>query len=221
MFLKPATNFIYSTECTCFKAHVSDTEIRTSMAINTEVFKFNSETNRRENIDNYTVSAPRTVALEKVGGMDGDFDFRRIIGDFSGGEEIYRSGSIVGSDFYVQFIHVAVQTTAEMFPENYGNIIGGLTNGVRLSVTQDSITTFTGPIIKINQDYQKFFRGNVSVPGWKLGGRSYTATFDINVPIILKSGTTDNFSLTVEDDFTSLIDHTWIISGFTTTIKEV
>lgn len=189
------------------------------MAINTEVFKWNNENNRRNNIDNYQASFPMIQALEKQGSDPSDFDHENAIGDYSGGTVLYEFLSFGTADAYIQQIHVTIISTADMDYDEYGSI-DELTNGVIIALWQDGAFRFVSPAIKVNHDYQRLFNGDINIPGWKKGQRVMTATLNLDVPVILKGGSTDFLAVQVNDDFTDLIGHHFTATGFTTNLKE-
>ena len=71
------------------------------MAINNEVFKFNRERNRRENLDGYQSSFPVIQALSQLEADPGDFDFRNAIGDYSAAPVLFSQESFGTADMYI------------------------------------------------------------------------------------------------------------------------
>lgn len=190
------------------------------MGINDDTFSYFNEQNRRINANNYQASFPMIQALQKTGGLESDPDYENVIGDYSGAPQTFEFLAFGSADAYINQVHVTVVSTTMNDYNDYGNISGGLTNGVVIAFFQKGEFRFVSPTFKVNHDYQRLFNGDIKVPGWQFGARSFTATLSIDVPIILKGGSTDALYIQVNDDFSSLIAHSFTATGFTTNLKE-
>lgn len=190
------------------------------MGINDDTFNYFNEQNRRINANAYQASFPMIQALEKTGGLESDPDFENAVGDYSGAPQTFEFPGFQTADSYINQIHVTIVSTTMNSYTDYGNITGGLTNGVTIALFQKGEFRFVSPAFKVNHDYQRLFNGDIKVPGWQFGARSFTATLTLDTPVILKGGTTDTLYVQVNDDFTSLIGHSFTATGFTTNLKE-
>lgn len=189
------------------------------MGVNDDTFNYFNEQNRRINANNYQASFPMIQALEKVGGVEGEFDFENAIGDYSASPVIYEFPGFTTADSYINEIHITIIGSSDIDYDEYGSI-DELTNGVTIALFQNDDFRFVSPAFKVNHDYQRYFNGEIKVPGWKKGNRVMTATLKLDVPVILKGGTTDFLAVQVNDDFTGLIGHHFTATGFTTNLKE-
>lgn len=190
------------------------------MGINQEVFKFYDEQNRRLNIDNYQASFPMIQAFEKAGGVDTDPDWQNAIGDYSVTPQIFEMTSFGTADAYVNEIHMTMQTTGKCVPHKYGRTADpALPNGVIIALFQKGEYRFVSPNIVKNADYHRLFNGLIETSAWD-GDCIYTATLRLDVPVILKGGSTDKLEVLMQDDLTHLSGHWFTATGFTTNLKE-
>ena len=190
------------------------------MAINTEVFKFNNERNRRENIDSYQTSFPMIQALELEGSDTGDADHENAISDFSAAPKLYEFFAFKTADAYIRQVHITIATATEMTPSDYGDITNGITNGIVIAFFQKGEFRIVSPAIKSNTDYQIVFNEILDAPDLKFGAKLFTATLTLDTPLIMLGGSTDFLAVQVNDDFTSLVEHRFVASGFSTNLKE-
>ena len=189
------------------------------MGINDDQFNYFNEQNRRINAGNYQQSFPMIQALEKVGGLETDPDFENAIGDYSSSAAIYEFPAFGTADAYINEIHVTIIAPAAIDYDEYGSL-PALTNGVIIALFQKDEYRFVSPAFTVNHDYQRLFNGNIKIPAWKKGNRVMTATLKLDVPVILKGGSTDALQVQVNDNFTGLIGHHFTATGFTTNLKE-
>ena len=190
------------------------------MAVSESLFKFAASQNERFALDNYQFSFPMIQAFEKTGGSDSDPDWQNAIGDYSGAPQTFEMTAFGSADAYVNEIVVTIVGGSDMNYDEYGDIAGGITNGVIIALFQKGEFRFVSPTFKVNHDYQRLFNGNIDVPGWRQGDRAFTATLKLDVPIILKGGTTDALYVQLNDDFSSLIGHHFTAVGYTNNLKE-
>lgn len=190
------------------------------MGINDDQFNWFNEQNRRINAGNYQESFPLIQALEKVGGSESDPDFENAIGDYSGAPQIFEFNAFGSADAYINEIHITIIASTAIDYNDYGNINNGVTNGLIIALFQKGEYRFVSPPFKVNHDYQRLFNGNIQVPGWMFGNRSFTATLKLEVPVILKGGSTDALQVQLNDDFSSLLGHHLTATGWTTNLKE-
>ena len=191
------------------------------MGINNEVFKFNRENNRRGNIDAYQASFPLVQALTKDNALETDSDYRDATGNYEGEAEpiLYKFNAFTTADSYVTEILVTISAPTNMDTLDYGNISGGLLEGVVIAFYQKGEYVIVSPVIRTNLDYQSLFDGIVRSPGWKHGDRTYTASLQLKTPLILKGGSTDFLAISVHDDFSALERHSFTASGWSTNLK--
>ena len=184
------------------------------MGINNDVQTYFNEQNKRINKPNYNITFPILYAFQNVAAESGDPDYEEMIFDYSVTPGIYTIPTNSKSDIYINEIHITYSSLGvNCYPDRYGDIIGGLTNGLILALYQNGDYEFVSPAIKINRHYQRFFNGHVMLPDWK-GECVITATLHLDVPVILRAGTTDFLAVQVSDDLSGLISHTAAVSGF-------
>ena len=189
------------------------------MAINTEVFKFHNELNKRQNLDSYQTTFPMIQALEKIGSVPGDVDHENAIGNYSAAAEIFEFPGFTTADAYIRKIHMTMVTSTTMTPEQYGNLTA-LTNGIVIAFFQKDAYRIVSPAIKSNSDYQITFNEKIESPSLKFGEKLYTATLTLDTPLIIKGGSTDALQVQVNDDFSSLVEHRFVASGWSTNLTE-
>ena len=190
------------------------------MGINNEVFKFNREMNRRENIDSYQTSFPLIQALELEGSDPGDANHENAITDFSAAPELYIRNAFTFADAYITQLHITIETSSSMTPSDYGDITSGITNGIIVAFFQRGEFRVVSPAITTNSELQIIFNEALDSPALKFGDKLFTVTLTLDTPLIMQGGSTDFFAVQVNDDFTSLINHRFVITGWTTNLLE-
>lgn len=190
------------------------------MAINNEVFKRNRELNRRENLDSYQTSFPLIQALELAGTDSGDPGHENAILDFSSAPQLYEFLAFQSADAYIRQIHITIVTSLSMDTSGYGDIAGGVTNGIVIAFFQKGEFRIVSPALKSNEEIQIVFNEVLDAPALKFGEKIYTATLTLDTPLIMLGGSTDFLAIQVNDDFTGLLEHRFVASGWSTNLKE-
>ena len=190
------------------------------MAINNEVFKRNRELNRRENIDSYQTSFPLIQALELAGTDSGDAGHENAILDFSSAPQLYEFFAFGSADAYIRQIHITIVTSLSMSTSDYGDITGGITKGIIIAFFQKGEFRIVSPALKSNEEIQITFNEVLDAPALKFGEKIFTATLTLDTPLIMLGGSTDFLAIQVNDDFTSLLEHRFVASGWSTNLKE-
>lgn len=191
------------------------------MAINGEVHMYHRELNRRENTTTYINTLPFIFAFEKQGSSSGDPDHEDSAFDFSVTPATYDVTTFEKSDIYVKQLHITIFSgTPQCKSEDYGSIAAGLANGIQIGLIQDGNILPVSPMLQRNRDYQRIFNGHISLQDWD-GKCVYTCTLMLDVPIILRAGTTDSIFIIVQDDLSSLDGHFFSASGWQTRVIDV
>ena len=190
------------------------------MGINDDQFNYYNEQNRRINAGNYQESFPMIQAFEKKDGLESDPDWQNANGDYSVTPQIFEMTAFGSADAYVREVHMTMQTTGKCVPNKYGRTADPvLPNGVVIALFQKGEYRFVSPDITMNADYHRLFNGLIETSAWD-GDCIYTATLRLDVPVILKGGTTDRLEVLMQDDLTHLTGHWFTATGWTTNLKE-
>ena len=122
------------------------------------------------------------------------------------------------TEFYVvNRLVVHIHDGGSVVPENYGGIGGGVTNGVIVRVTQDSnpILTLTPEPIKNNADWGRYCYDVAYNTG--LGQEIVSARWTFakgGKGIALDGALNQRLEVVFNDNFSGLIDHTFLAHGW-------
>ena len=160
-------------------------------------------------------SAPYIQFLTQSGDGTGPID---AIGNYSAQTEFYFQPSS-NEILWVSQLIVSVGDNGTVNNDDYGAINGGLTNGIDIRVRTDGVTSslLTGNRIKNNQSLYAISRNNDNI---NLSGnnRILQVSLDFSerfgAPLVLHgSGTPDRVSVILQDDFTKLEMHRFLVLG--------
>ena len=140
------------------------------------------------------------------------------IGNYSVTQGIFYIQPPSDDVFQINRLIVFVQDTGSFDSGSYGNGIT-LTNGITVRV-QNNQGTFSdltaGSPIKINPHWKRLcYDANVSAYG--LGDESLGVRWTFSkagYPIRLDGGSYDRIEVLLDDNFTGLVDHTFLVQGF-------
>ena len=118
---------------------------------------------------------------------------------------------------------IQVRDSGPFDAEKYGNILGGLTNGVRISVVRGTgggatlVHNVTDPLLPIlsNSHWQGYcFDYDFKIGGAGDGFGSFRWTFArAGVPVRLRGSADDALRVTLEDNLTGLVEHLFVAQG--------
>lgn len=100
----------------------------------------------------------------------------------------------------------------------YGSLGAALTNGFSLLGKRNGVTILdlmSGVPVK-NNDQLTHLTSRVNLISWAAVNNSLNITFsalDFDTPFILSAAAVDTLEVTLNDDFTGLVDHTFIVRG--------
>ena len=121
--------------------------------------------------------------------------------------------------FYINSFSIQISDNTAFNQLDYGGITGGLLNGVSLSMQANNITADFLNGIKIKQNYE-WFSFTPAVPLSTFANvQNQTMVVNIQVaehfglPLVLNGTTQDKFFVTLNDDFTGLVSHTFLLRG--------
>lgn len=150
---------------------------------------------------------------------DGTHTTAAITGNYSAGP---------GVDFYFQVpagftyevaqILITISCGSGISQNDYGNIVGGLTNGVKLIQKKNGVETQLIGGLTVKKNYE-FLAATDSVTISSFSGGSQTIQFsfdsfsDLNSYIELNGNTQDQMIFRVQDNFTTLVNQKVIIRG--------
>jgi len=140
------------------------------------------------------------------------------IGDYSSVPGVFKISPAAGEVFSIARMLVYIEDAGTISADEYGNL-AALTNGVKVSGFRDSVeqVALTGQVnIKTNSQWGRICYdsnpltygngNNIIVARWTFSksGR----------PIILQGDELDDLRVTLTDNLTGLIDHTFLVQGF-------
>lgn len=143
-----------------------------------------------------------------------------VNGDYSGaGLEKFYIAPGPGEIYRIARMLVIVEDTA-IVANYYGNIIGGLTNGIKLRV-EDSLGTvlndlMDGGAVNSSAEWAEYCF-DAEVKAWGPGNEFLTVRWTFTragVYIRLSGDNDERLVITVNDDLTGLVDHEFIVQGY-------
>ena len=137
------------------------------------------------------------------------------IGDYSSAAlEVYYSPP-AGQLWAITRMIVSIEDTSGMQAQEYGNLGGALTNGITVKVAMGGAAdnVLTPDAIKTNGHWPIFCHDS-TVHTWGSGNEVFTARWTFakaGSPVVL--GQNDKIVVTLNDDFTGLINHHFLVQG--------
>ena len=149
-------------------------------------------------------------------------------GDGTGTKNANGDYSVTPGRFYIQppagviylldelLIHLV--DTGAFAASDYGNIAGGLTNGVQLFAKRNGVTIFDllDGVTIMNNGQFGHISADMSFPNWASSGGSITVGFKTSaygLQFPLNGDTADSLEAILTDDLTGLLDHHFIVTG--------
>ena len=139
--------------------------------------------------------------------------------DFTGNPTTFFIQPFPKTTIYINSFRAAISDNALFNQLDYGAIAGGVTNGVEITVRLDGnvIDSLEGRRIKTNRDWVEVgFETQLT----SFAGISQSLTVDnafmqnFGAFLVLKStGVPDRLSVTLSDNFSTLVGHTFIVRG--------
>lgn len=162
---------------------------------------------------------PVVEYLHKQPGDVSDPDYINATGDYSLTPTEFEISAFNDSDVYITSITVYVEDAGNLDANAYGNGIT-LTNGIVFKIDRGGIgLIFTSaPAVFTNAHYSRQFNSPLMLNDFGVGNQSYTValefSIDSSLPIMLREGTDDRFYFELNDDFTGLEGHYFVMNGY-------
>lgn len=153
---------------------------------------------------------------DTVGDGSGDI---AAIGNYAGAaEEFILSVPAPFSGYEVHRLIISIEDAGGMQAQEYGNIGAALTNGITVQMKRGSsvqIDLTTGLPVKTNAQWGVYCY-DVEVKGWGSGNDLLVCRWTFSKsgdPVYLDRSEGDQMIVTLNDDFTALISHTFLFQG--------
>lgn len=159
---------------------------------------------------------PLTKALTLEGSDDTNPFHKEAIGDYSGGEVTYSIQASSAHDTVITGINVYVEDSGSFDSGAYGNNIA-LTNGIEAGmITNGFSMSFPFKILK-NSDFLINLGGTQDLITYGSGNEALRVNISLanSTDIVLLKGSGDKFFIKLHDDFTGLVSHRFVATGFT------
>lgn len=146
-------------------------------------------------------------------------------GDGTGTKNANGNYSVTPEQFYIDGpctltrMIVMIEDTAGMQAEEYGNLGVALTNGVTITIDRsgldnNAVNLTDGLPIKTNAEWGRLCY-DVDVKSWGAGDEVFLARWTFANAEPIKLGDGDRLEVTLNDDFTGLIEHYFKVQGYT------
>lgn len=110
-------------------------------------------------------------------------------------------------------VNIAITDSGTFADDDYGNIVGGLTNGILTEVELNGVI-FTNTAATINTNAELFsVDSDAQIVEYSSNDRTLVSSFVLGTPIILNGNTDDKFRLVLQDDMTGLRLHEFVVIG--------
>lgn len=147
------------------------------------------------------------VGIEQAGAVT------NFVGDYSVTPEDAYITAPAGQLLKIETIVITISDIGAFAPDDYGNIVGGLTNGILTVVEIDGVELFN-PVKLINNNVELFgIDSSANIIEYGLNTRTLNAKFDLGSPLVLNGDTQDKFILRLNDDMTGLDTHEFTVIG--------
>lgn len=159
----------------------------------------------------YRVEFPIIQKLSASGFEDGSNT--NFNADYSVTDELAIIQAPAGLLIRINTIQISVTDNGAFSPTEYGNIVGGLTNGILTEVVLNGVT-ITNPNATINNNAELFTTDSqAQIIEYGGSDRQLIARFNFNSPVILNGDTLDKIQLRLQDDMTGLTFHEFVAMG--------
>jgi hypothetical protein len=143
---------------------------------------------------------------------------KNIVGDYSSASETFYVQADIGTFFVLSRIIVSIEDSGSFDSGRYGNG-GTLTNGIQIKVSRpnstDSDLTDGLPVFT-NGQWAKLCH-DVDLKNFGAGNEWLTVRWTLKhcgIPIVLNGDENEALQVIVNDDFTHLISHRFMVQGF-------
>lgn len=148
-------------------------------------------------------------------------------GDGTGTTNANGNYSVTPEEFYIQpgegyyydiaRMIVEIQDTSGMSAVDYGNIAGGLANGVSVQVVRGATTLrdLTPDPIKSNAEWASYCY-DADLKTWSTGNEFLAVRWTFaksGKPLYLSGDHSDRLVVTLNDDLTGLVEHKFLVQG--------
>lgn len=134
-------------------------------------------------------------------------------GDFSVTSEDAFFQAAPGTRIFIDAVNIAITDSGTFADSDYGNIVGGLTNGISTIVELNGIE-ITNPAATINTNAELFgVDSQGQIIEYSANDRTLVSRFRFLVPVVLNGNTDDKFILRLDDDMTGLSLHEFTVYG--------
>lgn len=155
-------------------------------------------------------------------------------GDGTGTTNANGNYAVTPTEFYIQpgagyyykiaRMIVEIEDTVGMSATDYGNITSGLTNGVSVQVKRGStvLRDLTPDTVKANAQWAAYCY-DADLKAWGSGNEVLAVrwTFEKSgLPAYLNGTENDRLSVTLNDDLTGLVTHTFLVQGTQSSTQE-
>lgn len=124
-----------------------------------------------------------------------------------------------GQWFRIERLLVHIEDTNGMQAQEYGNLGSALTNGIIVQTARDGVQTLDytdGLPVKTNADWGRVCY-DVDLKTWGAGNEVMQVRWTFaksGTPIRLAGSEGDSFDIILEDDFSGLINHNFMVQGY-------
>lgn len=134
-------------------------------------------------------------------------------GDYSVTPEDAFLQAPTGARILINALIIAITDSGTFSDTDYGNIVGGLTNGI-LTVVEFNGVEVTNPAQTINTNRELFgVDSDAQIAAYSANERTLVARFNFQSPLVLNGNTDDKFILRLNDDMTGLDLHEFLLYG--------
>lgn len=118
-----------------------------------------------------------------------------------------------GNRVFIHEVNIAITDSGTFADSDYGNIVGGLTNGIG-TIAEFNGVEVTNPAATINTNAELFgVDSQGQIIEYSANDRTLVARFRFLSPVVLNGNTDDKFILRLSDDMTGLALHEFTVYG--------
>jgi hypothetical protein len=145
---------------------------------------------------------------------------KNAVGNYAASATNFYIQPPVGTSYVLTQFYIQLSDAGAFGQSVYGSLAAALTNGLQIKGYRGANITLDltdGLPIKIN-DHFTHLSDSVNVINWAGGVNTLTCSFDshtFGTPFILNGNYADRLQVICNDDFTLLVDQTFLVRGFT------
>ena len=133
-------------------------------------------------------------------------------GNYATVAKVFTAKTPANKIWFIDFIKLQLTDNGVFYQQGYGGSNIPLTNGFTVTIYKNGIAQILTPTIKTNDHFNHYSFEYMAIP-FQTSFSTVNAILRFDVPFILCGNQGDKVEITLHDDFSYLVDQTFVIHG--------